>query len=183
MCCTWGTNSVGKPCWDGYYSRQRCCLNFVSLTPGPTLGAASPPIGTATPVAPAVTSANQTTDVCAKDPKCFDLTYTCNSCCTLDVGLNKLLCWNAIFYKERCCTGLTGSLPAAPASPAAAPAPTNAIPTPTPTVPTPAPSLAGLCIRDASCFNSLFPCDKCCSTGASVRHSRGHAGLCTVARE
>jgi hypothetical protein len=42
-------------------------------------------------------------------------------------------------------------------------------------VPTPAPSLAGLCIRDASCFNSLFPCDKCCSTGASVRHSRGQA--------
>lgn len=85
-----------------------------------------------------------------KSEQCFDWQYTCNSCCNTGLSVDGKSCWNGEYRAEDCCKN------SAPTVAAAVEFLEGYSTTP------------GYCIKDTTCFDALYTCNDCCTTGKTA---------------
>jgi len=84
----------------------------------------------------------------SKDNACFDSwLYICEGCCESGMNSQGGSCWDAVYNSERCCKS-TGAYPTVQTSPAQ--------------------QYVCLFERDPTCFDWMYPCDKCCTSDLSI---------------
>ena len=99
-CCATEKAVNGALCWDGVFTKARCCENTEATQQVNTPPAAPP---TYTPPAG--------TPICAKDPSCFDPNYECEGCCSTGLAKNGAPCWDAVYTTKRCCASSGANTP------------------------------------------------------------------------
>ena len=106
-CCATEKAVNGALCWDGVFTKARCCENTEATQQVNTPPAAPP---TYTPPAG--------TPICAKDPSCFDANYECTGCCSTGLAKNGVSCWDSVYTIEKCCHSMGTPAVVAPTTPA-----------------------------------------------------------------
>merc|ERR1711871_35080 len=141
--CCLTDKSKGFNCWSAGYTKERCCVN----PNGVQFQEIPPHIYTPPPKQSAAAACPYN-----KDTACWGGIYVCEQCCTTGTSTFGTSCWDDVFTSSRCCKNVV------PGTPVFVPPPAFV---PTPVTPAVCPYDNGV----TGCFNVLYPCETCCTTG------------------
>ena len=118
---------------------------------------------------------------------CFDFNYECTSCCSTGLAKNGAPCWDATYTVSRCCMSGTAAAPvfsvqvAAPSFVPPVSAPSYTAPVAA-AVPLSSTTTVGQCAKDSSCFDAIYECSGCCSTGIAKNGAPCWDAVYTISR-